>query len=341
MEANLPTVGQTFGGRYRLDAVLGEGGHARVYRATDVSLGREVALKLLKPHDDDDRERLIARFMAEMRAVAKLNNPHIVQMFDFGRTQEGAIFVVFELVPGSDLAALMARGALPEPVAGHILTQLLRALSEAHQLGILHRDLKPANVRIYSYGRDNYRAKLIDFGISKSLDDDASLTATGRVIGTPRYMAPEQLFGEPHTHAVDLYSLGLLGFEMLTGRDPEQMRVLAKAQVVRFQGDDPVSPGMKWFIQKLLERHPEQRFASASDALEAIQHVAAGGAEADFLDTTPSRTRPDLPSVVAPTSQQDTVQPPKRAWGLVLLAAILVGLIATSLGLLVIWATGA
>jgi len=211
--------------RYVVDAVIGSGGYGVVFRALQESTGQSVALKVLRGEgssiEQDERRR--ARFMREMKLTGRLNHPNIVRLIDFGVLQTGELFIVMEYVDGVSLSRLLNdEGGLRPSEAKHFMTQLLLALSAAHELGIVYRDLKPANVMITTSGHRR-NAILLDFGISAVLEEhrDESymeLTSAGQVHGTPAYMAPEQLRAEPPTPKSDIYAWGLVFIECLTGK---------------------------------------------------------------------------------------------------------------------------
>lgn len=202
-------VGTLLSGRYRLDAQIGSGGMSTVYRAFDTVLERPVAIKLMHREIARDSDQL-ERFRREARAVAQLNHPHIVAVIDAG--EDGAMpYIVLELVQGETLKQRIRRlGRLPIPEAIAYAIEIARALGFAHQRGIVHRDVKPQNVLIDAEGS----AKVTDFGIARTLDQEG-LTADGRVLGTTDYVSPEQALGKPVDGQSDIYSLGVVLFEML------------------------------------------------------------------------------------------------------------------------------
>src|ERR687884_315832 len=210
----MTVIGTLISERYRLDEKIGSGGMSSVYRAFDPTLERWVAIKLMHrdiSHDPDQLER----FRREARAVARLNHPHIVTVIDAGE-DDGAPYIVFEYVEGETLKERIRRlGPLPVVEAVAYAIEIGRGLMAAHDERLVHRDVKPQNVLIDPDGC----AKVTDFGISRSLDSDG-LTATGRVLGTTDYVAPEQALGEDVTEQSDVYSLGICLFEMLTGTVP-------------------------------------------------------------------------------------------------------------------------
>jgi serine/threonine-protein kinase len=219
-------LGTTLSGRYRLEARIGSGGMSTVYRALDETLQRQVAIKLLNREVSSDSDEL-ERFRREARAVAQLSHPHIVGVIDAGE-DDGRPYIVFEFVDGETLKERIRRlGRLPVPEAVAYAIEIARALGTAHARHIIHRDVKPQNVLIDEEGS----AKVTDFGIARTLEEEG-LTADGRVIGTTDYVSPEQALGHPVTGQSDLYSLGIVLYEMLTGEVP-------------FQGDTQVAVAMK------------------------------------------------------------------------------------------------
>ncbi len=242
-------LGTSLSGRYRLDQQIGTGGMSTVYRAFDTVLERRVAVKLMH-RDMAGHPDQLERFRREARAVAQLNHPHIVQVIDAGE-DENMPYIVFEYVEGETLKDRIRRfGRLPVPEAIAYAIEIAWALSGAHDRGIVHRDVKPQNVLVDEEGS----AKVTDFGIARTLDQEG-LTADGRVLGTTDYVSPEQALGHAVTGQSDLYSLGVVLFEMLTGDVP-------------FHGDNQVAVAMKHVREELPDlqyRRPE-----ASSALAAV-----------------------------------------------------------------------
>ncbi len=235
-----PFVGRVVDGRYRVEAVLGSGSMGTVYRAKQLNVGREVALKILR-HDRSADEAAHARFKQEAELVARLSSPHTVTAFDSGRTPDGEPYLVMELLHGESLGQRLARhGRLEVAESLDTAIQVLRSLSEAHAKGIVHRDLKPDNVyftQVAGAGGAREIVKVLDFGIAKLVGRSAATleaveTQAGAVFGTPRYMSPEQAQGLPLDARSDLYTLGTILFQMLSGRplfdDREAVVVMAR-----------------------------------------------------------------------------------------------------------------
>jgi TolB-like protein/predicted Ser/Thr protein kinase len=269
--------------QYRVLGLLGTGGMGEVFLAEDRSLGRRVALKLLPARFAADAARL-RRFTEEARAASALNHPNIITVHHIG-TFEGRRFITTEFIDGGTLRARMARGPLDASEALDIALQVARALDAAHAAGIVHRDIKPENVMIR---RDGY-VKVLDFGLAKLAPDErlavarggpdraASLTRAGAVLGTPHYMAPEQSAGEAVDVRADLYSLGVVLHEMVTGRVPDQAGANSPAAAAdRLRG---VSADLARVIRRLLEVDPSARYQTAADLirdLKALQHSLTG-----------------------------------------------------------------
>lgn len=270
------TVGSEFEG-YRLQAELGEGGFARVYRAVDRG-GREVALKVLSHTEPDGYDSTtVARFDREVAILSRLRNPHTVRLLAHGRSGSGMLYLVFELLGGRDLVDMLEeRGRLAGHEVEAILRQVLGALEEAHRAGLLHRDIKPHNIRVVSEAPLDVR--LLDFGIARSTDDGhPSVTKTGELIGTPRYMSPEQLMGQPLGPASDVYSLGVVAFELLMGRDAlaennvwSQVGRLRSGHAFSVSEVEQTSVALVTVIERMTAREVDMRLASARAVLAAL-----------------------------------------------------------------------
>src|SRR3954451_18339719 len=234
--------GELVANRYELQEVVGTGGMSTVYRALDTLLERHVALKILHPHYGDDAE-YVERFRREARSVAQLSHPNIVTVIDRGES-DGQQYIVFEYVDGESLKQLVDRsGPLPARRAIELTLQVAEALAFAHNAGLVHRDVKPQNVLVTEDGE----AKVTDFGIARSLDVEHGVTQTGTVLGTSNYLSPEQARGQTVRPATDVYSLGVVLFELLTGEVP-------------FPGENFVAVAMKHINEpppSLVEKRPD------------------------------------------------------------------------------------
>src|SRR3954447_20421630 len=213
-----PMIGKVVAGRYRLEARLGEGGMGIVYRARHVLIDRVVALKLIRP-DLRGETHLRAWMLREARAANRVDHAHIIDIHDIGETEEGELYLVMEYLVGISLSSELAKGPTALARAVDILEQMCAALARAHDLGVVHRDLKSDNIMLTTRGGRRDFVKILDFGLA-ALARDPRLAPKGAVFGTPEYMSPEQARGEDATAGSDLYALGILFFEMLTGQLP-------------------------------------------------------------------------------------------------------------------------
>jgi eukaryotic-like serine/threonine-protein kinase len=279
MSSAVVEPGRVIAGRYRVEGLLGQGAMGSVHRAVQLSVGRAVALKLLV---DEHRSSTayIERFEREAEALSRLSHPNTVRLFDFGTTEQGCPFLVMELLVGSDLASDLERqGPLRWDQMLAVVQGVAASLAEAHAAGIVHRDIKPANVFLCAGGVWP-AIKVLDFGVAGATHPVPSrkLTMTGTVIGSAAYMSPEQAQGQPSGAASDLYGLGVLAFEALTGRTPFEPRAFTAQLLAKVLEPAPalrqVWPGLdvpaevERLVGELLEREPARRPASASAVLE-------------------------------------------------------------------------
>src|SRR5918911_1468043 len=291
-------VGEVVAGRYELEELVGTGGMSSVFKARDALLERHVALKILHPHFTED-EQYVERFRREARAVASLSHPNIVTILDRGE-DEGRQFIVFELVEGRTLKEVLdEEGRLPVARALEIAIEVARGLGFAHEHGLVHRDVKPQNVILNGDGR----AKVTDFGIARSLEvQGVGVTQSGAVLGTSNYIAPEQASGRPVDRTTDVYSLGVVLFELLTGEVPfpgESFVAVAMQHVsepppsvLEARPDVPVRVARA--VDRALEKDPTERFATMDAFAAELQACLAElGSEPD-LDATLIRTEPVL-----------------------------------------------
>ena len=214
-----PLIGRDVIGQYRIEKKLGAGGMGTVYLAQQTSVSRPAVIKVLRSQGES--EDASARFAIEAKAASSLNHPNIVTIYNYGQMEDGTLFLAMEYIEGETLADRLSRhGQLPVDRAVHIATQIANALGEAHAHGVIHRDLKPANIMLVPRAGGTDFVKVLDFGIAKV--DDSCVTSTGFVVGTPRYMSPEQLLGKKLDCRSDIYSTGILLYEMLAGTTPFQ-----------------------------------------------------------------------------------------------------------------------
>jgi serine/threonine-protein kinase len=356
-------IGRLIGGRYRLIAPLGEGGMATIWRALDEQLDREVAVKLLRTQFGSDAG-FAARFKQEARSAGSLSHPNIVPVYDYGTdADDGTQYIVMQLVEGEDLASVLReRGALTTDDAVRVAIGVASALEAAHRRGIVHRDVKPGNILI----TDDGDVKVTDFGIARAVSE-ASMTVTGTTLGSVHYFSPEQARGDEVTGASDVYSLGIVLYEMLAGRRPFEGDSAAGVALKRLNEDPPppgtfrpVPSGLSAIVMRALQREPEARFPDAGSFAEALRLwqrdpaaaaglVAPGGAAmaaAAGEARVPPSGEPTVyvpPPVVRPSDRAPVnvnAPPPRRPpppperegqpwwmWLLALLAVILLGAI--------------
>lgn len=270
----------TLSGRYETGAKLGSGGMSNVYKATDRILERTVAVKVLAEHLSDD-ERFVARFKREALAVARLIHPNIVQVYDTG-VDEGRHYIVMEYVEGRSGAQILQRqGPVEADSAAEIGIQACAGLDYAHRRGIIHRDVKPGNLMVNGGpvgGGGEMIVKLTDFGIARAIEQ-TRITQVGSVVGTAAYLAPEQVRGEEATPATDVYALGVVLYQFLTGRLPYEGSSLAEL-AVRQQNEKPLPPSTyneevpETFgaaVLRALEGDPNRRYASAEELSRGLQ----------------------------------------------------------------------
>jgi beta-lactam-binding protein with PASTA domain/tRNA A-37 threonylcarbamoyl transferase component Bud32 len=337
-------------GRYQLEKVIGRGGMAEVHRAHDLVLNRPVAVKqLLAHHDSDDQFR--ARFRQEAHAAASLNHPNITGVYDTG-DHEGSPFIVMELVEGRSLQETIAAGGLTEDRALEVASYVCAALQYAHERNLIHRDIKPGNILLAEDGS----VKVADFGIARAIDAD-TVTQTAAILGTAAYLSPEQAQGKQVDARSDLYSLGVVLYELLCGHQPftgDSAITVAYQHVQELptplrELDPTVSTASEAIVMRTLAKNPANRYASATEMREDLQRARAGGgvhapavlprSEAGALSAAPvpvaAHTGPQAP-VDATTAIESLPEPVAertsgaRIFGYVMLAVLTVIAVATS-----------
>jgi hypothetical protein len=310
-----PLLGRSLNDRYTIDVKLGAGGMGTVYRGTQHSVGREVAIKVVSPRLVSDPDA-IKRFLREAKLASKLGHPNAVAILDFGQTSDGLFFLVMELLVGRTLdRVLRADGRLPLPRVARIASQICDALEGAHRLDVVHRDLKPANVMLLDSERD--LVKVLDFGLAKSLTNDSgttSMTGSGALLGTPAYMSPEAALGREVDARADLYSLGCMLYVLASGRQPfyaDTSHELISMQANVVPSPPPGVPGpLSDVIMRLLEKDPAKRYQTAVDTREAIEAavVASRMATPLALERTLPQGLPAIPDAGMATTV-DTIAP--------------------------------
>ncbi len=314
--------GSTIANRYVLGDRLGSGGMSTVYQATDRVLERTVAVKVLAEHLSDD-EKFVARFRREALAVAKLVHPNIVQVYDTG-VDAGRHFIVMEYVEGRSGAQLLQRdGALEPATAVEIAAQACAGLEYAHRMGIIHRDVKPGNLMVIggpAGGPPEMTVKLADFGIARAAEQ-TRLTQVGSVVGTAAYLSPEQSRGEEATPISDVYSLGVVTYQLLTARLPYEGNSLAEL-AIRRENERPLPPtsyeknipeGLSQAVLRALENEPEDRYVDALAYGAALRAGLAGIAPAAEATTRLIDPRSTAATRVAPREPRTPTSPARAA----------------------------
>lgn len=289
-------IGSVFLERYRIDEIIGRGAFACVYRAHQLDLGRDIALKVLAPTNARPEKLAEAklRFEREAKLVARLQDPHTIHLFDWGTAPEGDMYMATELIDGPTLHEVWAQSdPMPWQRAIRIVIQILYSLQEAHELGVLHRDIKPSNIMLFDRPGRPDQVKVLDFGIAKAFETEEedlgensmmmALTARGRVVGTPGYMAPEQLRAEALTPATDLYSVGIIALELLTSEpafksrnDFQTAALQLDAAPLSVPADIEVPDAVRDTVNRLLLKRPAERLKSAAVAIEALSAAIHG-----------------------------------------------------------------
>src|SRR5512133_45000 len=308
-------IGRTLGNRYRIDALLGQGGMSAVYKATDPNLKRVVAIKLIHPHLSTDSS-FLQRFESEASAVASLRHSNIVQVYDFNN-DNGIYYMVLEFIPGETLQDRLKRLAadgrrLSIEEAINFTINIADAVGYAHQRGMVHRDIKPANIMLDVQGQ----AILMDFGIVKILGGD-SHTSTGAVVGTARYMSPELIRGEVADHRSDLYSLGVTLYEMLSGRTPFVADSAMTLMMMHLNDPIPnvrgfrqdVPPELVRILERLLAKDRNARYQSAAELTADLRRALANLGAATTIST------PEVPADKTIASRLDPALAAGRTTG--------------------------
>ena len=349
----------TFGGRYQLHSRIAVGGMGEVWRAVDLVIGREVAIKILKDEYLGD-PGFLERFRAEARHAALVNHEGIASVYDYGE-EEGSAYLVMEMVPGQPLSTFLEeKKSLPTNQVLDIVAQTAAALAAAHKVGLVHRDIKPGNLLITPEGR----VKITDFGIAR-IADQVPLTATGQVMGTVQYLSPEQASGHPASPATDIYSLGIVAYEALAGHRPfsgESQVAIAMAQINETPPELPVSipESVRSLVMCCIAKNPADRPASATDlsvAAEALRHndiqtairavpqIRPGvGAEATQLlpvtpETAATTILPTTPAATTSATEKKTTPEKKKRspwfWPLIVLIILLLVIVGGTVWALV------
>jgi eukaryotic-like serine/threonine-protein kinase len=280
-------VGRTLNNRYLIKRKIGEGGFGAVFEGMQVATERPVALKVLHPQSVAD-PTVVARFRREAESCSKLRNPHTVIIYDFDQTEDGVLYLAMELVRGQSLQDIQrAAGIIPVERCLRILDQVAEALGEAHEKGIVHRDMKPENIMVEARDGEDY-VKVLDFGIAKIKSGDGgkdapALTAIGQTVGTLEFMSPEQLRGKPLDGRSDIYALGMVAYEMLTGELPFKSK--STTEIIQFHLQTPppppssfkpaaeIPPAVDELVQKMCAKSRDDRHANTDDLRQHIDET--------------------------------------------------------------------
>ena len=326
-----PLVGTTINGRFKIAELIARGGMGKVYRAEQAPLGRVCAVKVLSPRGDGSQADFEQRFFFEASVCSRLTHPNTVTIFDYGRTDDGVYFMAMEYLEGRTLKrALHDDGPFAGDRARHVARQICRSLREAHALGVIHRDLKPANVFLLEHGDETDVVKVLDFGLVKNVvSDGEDLTQVGQFMGSPRYMAPEQIRGEHVDARTDIYAIGVMLHEMLIGKPPFERANSLDVLIAhvnepppRLRELDPsIDPALEAIVLRCLEKNPSLRFADMGELLASLRDrdsamTASGSQElgrTSMLNVHVSATDPPASASVTPPLST-TATPKKAVW---------------------------
>ena len=280
-------------GQYRIEKLIGKGAMGQVFKARHAMLRRPTAIKVITPDTTDPD--LLKRFEREVRETARLSHPNTVQIFDYGRTPEGAFYYAMEYLDGADLRQIVTKhGPLPPPRAIHVLTQACGALKEAHGAGLVHRDIKPGNILLCQRGGEHDVVKLVDFGLVKDIaSTSASLTQLGQICGTPETIAPEVLGGGKVTPSADIYALGAVGYYILSGSPIFDAK--SAADLIGHHLHSPPVPlrervadvpdDLEAVLMRCLAKKPEERYGSVAELRQALRRCVDSGLWTEKLAT--------------------------------------------------------
>ncbi len=324
-----PLLGRVIDGRYRIEKQIGEGGMGVVYMATHTVLQKKLALKVLRGDGSKDAE-VVQRFMQEAQAATSIGQQNIIDISDFGRLPDGAVYFVMEYLEGSSLSEMISTGgSVPVQTAVHIIRQIASALEAAHSRGIVHRDLKPDNIFVIRQGGDPHFVKVLDFGVAKVGGAASKLTKTGMVFGTPHYMSPEQAAGHSVDQRTDVYALGVIMYEMFTGKVPFDadtfMGILSKHMFEAPPRPTDIKGAalgpLEGMILKSLEKSSDARYQSMGELIADLDRVAAGGSLA--MGGRPGVAPPaGLADALEPSMSYAVAEPPSSGGGKGLLLAV-------------------
>jgi eukaryotic-like serine/threonine-protein kinase len=310
-----PLIGHTVDSRFRILSLIARGGMGKVYRAEQAPLGRICALKVLNPNYDGESDpEFHKRFFLEAATAAKLSHPNTVTIFDYGKSEDEIYYIAMEYLEGRTLHRVLREdGPFPENRAAHIARQICRSLREAHGHGVVHRDLKPANVLLVDHSDEKDHVKVLDFGLVKDVSGKSNddLTQAGLFMGSPKYMAPEQITGTGVSPATDVYSLGVVLFEMLCGKVPFDRGKSVVTLMAHVNEQPPamtsmlpglvMSATMEAIVYKCLEKDPANRYQSMNELLNALKRLGSGEWMSDTNEALLAVSYSGLHALRAPT----------------------------------------
>jgi serine/threonine protein kinase len=323
-------LGRVIADRYKIRRLIAKGGMGSVYEAEQMPLGRKVALKILvEPPNSGDTEAFQQRFFLEAATLAKLDHPHTVTLHDYGRTPDDIFYLVMEYVDGVPLSRMLqAEGPIDPQRAVTLITQVARALRNAHENGVIHRDLKPGNLLVKVDMDGNDMVKVVDFGLVKLTEGDQAITVTGMIMGSPHCMAPEQVQGAAVDERADIYALGVLLFRCVTGQYPFHGSTTTATMIAHINHPIPklaekapnlqVPDGFEAFIGRCLAKNPEQRFSSMRAVVKELRLLSDVPSEEFTAVSTIVEAPPD------PTNRNNRLL--MGAVGVLALAALAVGI---------------
>jgi serine/threonine protein kinase len=291
-----PLIGRVINDRFKIAALIARGGMGKVYRAEQAPLGRVCAVKVLNPNYAGEQDpEFHKRFFLEASIASKLTHPNTVTIFDYGRTEDDVYYMAMEYLDGHTLhRAIREAGHFPEERVAHIARQICRALREAHSLGVIHRDLKPANIFLVEHGDETDFVKILDFGLVKNVSDTKTedLTQTGLFMGSPKYMAPEQIRGDRVDARTDIYALGIIMYEMIAGKVPFDRPNSVNILMAHVNEEAPplrqmnpntqVSLAFEELIARCMAKSPDGRFNSMDEVLAALKRLGGNNFSQTF-----------------------------------------------------------
>jgi serine/threonine-protein kinase len=296
-----PFVGRVFNGRFHVQSLIARGGLGAVYKAEQAPLGRMCAIKILQPrYEETTPDEFNKRFFLEASIASKLTHPNNVTLYDYGHTKDDIYFMAMELLDGQTLAqTIQSDGPMGEERATHIARQICRALREAHSLGVIHRDIKPSNIFLTQKHDEPDFVKVMDFGLVKDVNlQDDGLTKAGMFMGSPKYMSPEQIQGQIVDARSDIYAVGVVIFEMVTGKTPFDRRSSVQTLIAHLNEDAPalrqayadcvISAHMEQVIYRCMAKSPADRFSSTDELLIALKGFMGAAATATISSVSGS-----------------------------------------------------